>query len=101
MDRMLLRFLPLCALREFPVHSLLSFLKQPKKAGRRSSAFSEYGHRPFRMTNPARQPSQSYTALTQHVVREAKEPLPVAEITRRIHRLCPIEARSPEGAIRN
>jgi len=55
----------------------------------------------FRMTKTEKQPSQSYAALAQQVVREAEEPIPVAEITRRVHRLRPIEARSPEGAIRN
>jgi hypothetical protein len=54
------------------------------------------------MTNQAKQPSQSYTTLTQQVVREAEEPIQVAEITRRVHRLRPIEARSsPEAVIRN
>jgi hypothetical protein len=41
MDRKLLRFSPPCMLREFPFHSLLSFLKKPKKLGRGSSTFSE------------------------------------------------------------
>lgn len=54
------------------------------------------------MTIPAKKQSQSYTALTQQVVREAEEPIPVAEITRRVHRLRPIEAQpSPERVIRN
>ncbi len=53
------------------------------------------------MTNPAKQPSQSYTALVQQVVREAEEPIPVAEIIRRVRLLRPIESRSPETAIRN
>jgi hypothetical protein len=54
------------------------------------------------MTIPAKKQSQSYMALTQQVVREAEEPIPVAEITRRVHRLRPIEARSsPERLIRN
>jgi hypothetical protein len=53
------------------------------------------------MTNPAKQPSRSYAALTQRIVREAEEPITVAEITRRVQRLRPIESRSPEGAIRN
>ncbi len=53
------------------------------------------------MTNQAKQPSQSYTALTQQVVREAEEPIPVAEITRRVHSLRPIESPSPERLIRH
>ncbi len=38
-------------------------------------------------------------ALVQQVVRAAEEPIPVAEITRRVHRLRPIEALAPERAI--
>ena len=53
------------------------------------------------MTNPAKQPSQSYTALVQQVVREAEEPIPVAEIIRWVRLLRPIESQSPETAIRN
>jgi Plasmid pRiA4b ORF-3-like protein len=53
------------------------------------------------MVNPAKQQSQSYTALTQQVVREAEEPIPVAEVARRVQRLRPIEAPSPERVIRN
>jgi Plasmid pRiA4b ORF-3-like protein len=53
------------------------------------------------MTNPSKQSSQSYTALVQQVVREAEEPIPVAEIIRRVRLLRPIESRSPETAIRN
>ena len=54
------------------------------------------------MTIPAKKQSQSYTALTQLVMREAEEPIPVAEITRRVHRLRPIESQSsPERVIRN
>lgn len=39
--------------------------------------------------------------LTQQVVREAEEPIPVAEITRRIQLLRPIEGPSPDRAIRS
>ncbi len=54
------------------------------------------------MTNPAKQSSQSYTALTQQVVREAEEPITVAEIMCRVNCLRPIESRSsPERVIRN
>ncbi|MGH9768968.1 MAG: plasmid pRiA4b ORF-3 family protein [Blastocatellia bacterium] len=53
------------------------------------------------MTNPAKQPSQSYTALVHQVVREAEEPIPVAEIMRRVHSLRPIESPSPERLIRH
>jgi len=54
------------------------------------------------MTIPAKKQSQSYTALTQQVVREAEKPITVAEIMRRVHCLHPIEARSsPERMIRN
>jgi hypothetical protein len=54
------------------------------------------------MTIPAKKQSQSYTAITQQVVREAEEPITVAEIMRRVHRLRPIESRSsPERVIRN
>src|SRR5262245_57552277 len=53
------------------------------------------------MTNPEKQPTQSYTSLVQQVVREAQEPIPVAEIMRRVHSLRPIESQSPERLIRN
>src|SRR5215470_10679977 len=54
------------------------------------------------MTNPAKQPLQSYTALTQLVMREAEEPITVAEIMCRVNCLRPIESRSsPESVIRN
>jgi Plasmid pRiA4b ORF-3-like protein len=43
----------------------------------------------------------SYAALTQKVVREAEEPIPFAEIMRRVNRMRRIETRSPEGTIRN
>jgi hypothetical protein len=53
------------------------------------------------MTNPAKQSSQTYTALTHQVVREAREPIPVAEIMRRVHNLRPIESQAPERLIRH
>src|SRR5215813_9342449 len=53
------------------------------------------------MTNPEKQPTQSYTSLVQQVVREAQEPIPVAEIMRRVHSLRPVESQSPERLIRN
>jgi hypothetical protein len=53
------------------------------------------------MMNPAKQSSQSYTALTHQVVREAEEPIPVAEIMRRVHSLRPIESQTPERLIRH
>jgi len=53
------------------------------------------------MTNPEKQPTQSYTSLVQQVVCEAQEPIPVAEIMRRVHSLRPIESQSPERLIRN
>jgi pRiA4b ORF-3-like protein len=58
------------------------------------------GRRPEHALNPAKQPSQSYTALTHQVVREAEEPIPVAEIARRVHSLRPIESQAPERLIR-
>jgi len=53
------------------------------------------------MTIPAIKQSQSYTAITQQVVREAEEPIMVPKIIRRVRLLRPIESRSPETAIRN
>ena len=44
-----------CALREFPFHSLLSFLKNPKKTGRGPSTFSEYGIEDYRIVDKATQ----------------------------------------------
>lgn len=43
----------------------------------------------------------SYTALTHQVVRESREPLPFAEIMRRVNTLAPITTRNPKGTIRN
>ena len=43
----------------------------------------------------------SYTALTHQVVRESREPLPFAEIMRRVHTLTPIMTTNPKGTIRN
>jgi hypothetical protein len=43
----------------------------------------------------------SYAALVKQVVEEAAEPLPVAEIMRRVERLRRIETRSPESTIRS
>src|SRR5262249_41804189 len=53
------------------------------------------------MTNPEKQPTQSYTSLVQQVVREAQEPIPVAEIMRRGPSLRPIESQAPERLIRH
>jgi len=54
------------------------------------------------MTIPAKKQSQSYTALTQLVMREAEEPITVAEIMCRVNCLRPRESlSSPERAIRS
>src|SRR5262245_58993955 len=54
------------------------------------------------MTNLAKQSSQSYTMLTQEVVREAEEPITVTEIMSRVHCVRPIASRSsPERVIRS
>lgn len=43
----------------------------------------------------------NYTALTHQVVRESREPLPFAEIMRRVNALAPVVTRNPKGTIRN
>ncbi len=43
----------------------------------------------------------NYTALTHQVVRESREPLPFAEIMRRVNTLAPVTTRNPKGTIRN
>ena len=43
----------------------------------------------------------NYTALTHQVVRESREPLPSAEIMRRVNTLAPVTTRNPKGTIRN
>jgi hypothetical protein len=43
----------------------------------------------------------NYTALTHQVVRESREPLPFAEIMRRVHTLAPVTTGNPKGTIRN
>ncbi|MCL4490018.1 MAG: hypothetical protein M1570_18095 [Chloroflexi bacterium] len=43
----------------------------------------------------------SYTELTHQVVRESREPLPFAEILRRVNTIAPITTKNPKGTIRN
>lgn len=53
------------------------------------------------MKSPTKERKASYASLTVQVVRESAEPIPVAEIMHRVHRLRPIETRSPEATIRS
>jgi hypothetical protein len=39
----------------------------------------------------------NYTALTPQVVRKSREPLPFAEIMRRVNTLAPVTTRNPKG----
>jgi hypothetical protein len=43
----------------------------------------------------------SYTALAHQVIQSASEPLPFAELVRRVQQLRPIETKNPAGTIRN
>ena len=43
----------------------------------------------------------SYTDLVYQVVRESVEPLPFAEIMRRVNDLLPITTKNPKSTIRN
>ncbi len=47
------------------------------------------------------QSKTSYTELTHQVVRESHEPLPFAEIMRRVNAIMPITTKNPKGTIRN
>ena len=47
------------------------------------------------------QAKTSYAELTHQVVRESREPLPFAEIMRRVNAIAPITTKNPKGTIRN